>query len=389
MRECLHHGFDALYVAFQGSLSRKAIATLTREKARAKEAGKPSFAVVNGVDGHVGPTGASGGYAFKFDQGPLGAKWLIKDNDNPSEWNLFAEVPAIALMEYGVRQCIQNMWDDLKAFDARIVSNAVNRFDVAVDIEDENFRIHPERFSVHSHSTIQRHHSGENDDGTKAVIIGGSKIDTVTIGKMPNRQATIYNKRKQVVYSQKSHMWKFWGREKEETSDVWRVELRFGKKYLKKKGIVTLDDMLSRGGDLIEDSFEEIRYLDKPNDENVNATRTDMGGLWSLARDLLLRFCRGAMSDGAYVNVREVIRADHQKMCVTQIIGFFKNIAATKLDTPEFPTGEDPDERDGFIQSITDGVLRRLETIKGSAWDDFEDGVNRVRRKYHYLERAA
>lgn len=385
-REALHFGFDALYVAFQGSVSEKTREALTRAKEQAQHVGKPIYTVISGIAGHVGATGTRGGYRYKFDQGPLAAKWLIKESDNPTEWNLYCEVPAMALVEYGIEKCIDDIWADLKAFDARIISNAVNRFDVAVDIMDADFILRPERISAHSHSTVQRF--GQSEAGNNDFqIIGGSRIETVTIGKMPNRQVTIYDKRKQVIYSQKSHWWKFWNREKADTPAVWRVELRFGKKYLKRSGIVTLDDMLTRGGDLVAHAFEDVKYLDQENASHVNATRSKLDGFWAFARDLLIRFASGAMVGGKHVNVRQVIREDHKKFCEKQIIGFFKNMAATRLDLPDFPDAKNHHHKVNFLHNLTRDVVRRMECFQGKAWHEFEEGVQKVRKKYHYLER--
>jgi len=387
-REALHYGFDALYVAFQGSLSAKARSQLEKAKSKAVHVGKPVYAVICDIEGHVGETGAKGGYKYRFEQGPMSAKWLVKDNDNPLEWNLFAEIPAIALAEFGVEACVQNLYDDLKFFDARIISNAVNRFDVAVDIMDDNFVLRPENISVHSHTKVKRY--GDEDEGseTKTLIVGGSRIETVTIGQMPNRQVTIYDKRKQVIYSQKSHWWEFWGREKSETKSVWRVELRFGKKYLKRVGIETIEDMLTGGGDLVAKAFEDIKYLNRENHDGVNATRSKLDDFWTFARDLLVRFARGAMPNRPLTNVREVVRKDHERFCRQQIVGYFKNIAATRLDRPDFPDDpKDEQKIERFISELTAGVLYQFSKMSRANWADFEDGIQKVRRKYHYLER--
>lgn len=386
--EILHWGFDALYIAFQGAVSEATRRALRDAKVRAMDAGEPIFAKIAGLSGHVGDTGATGGYRYRFEQGPLAAKWLFKENSDPNEWNLWAEIPASALAEFGIMHCIDLLRDDLRAMDGRILNEAVNRFDVCVDINSDGFIPSPKNISVHSHTRVKQHYGDDKHDARKLEVVGaGKNIQTITIGKMPSRQISIYDKRREATYSQKSIWWEIWGRKKDDLKNpVWRVEIRFGKKALKSVNVETLDDVLAKGASMITDAMNDCRYLICENTDEIRADRVPTHPFWKFAHEALMQFSGGPAEGANTGNIKHIIRTDHINMLEKQAIGLLKTLAALRGDFPDDKAAKQYSrERNSFTANLFKHLDYRLSKMDSEEWTEFETGIHDARDKYHFI----
>ena len=146
-------------------------------------------------------------------------------------------------------------------------AKARNRY-ISMHILAPGFVLEPERFVMHSHATRIDH--SEPDPMVRHGTSG--RVTSVTVGKMPNRQVIVYDKRKEVIARRKVHWWEIWNAclahrgeppldpKDREGSQVWRVELRAGKSHLKKRwGGKTWADLDDKLGSLLLKTLDEVR----------------------------------------------------------------------------------------------------------------------------------
>lgn len=382
----LNVSVDGLEVAFQGALSSKMLAYLQDEKLKAEEAKEEIYTTVAGLSGHILPNGAKGGYRYIFNQGLLAAKWQIKHSIDPTKWNFYAKMPSGALLDYGLKNCIAMLYDDLKSMNAKIMGDSVSRFDVCADIEAEGFEIDPKMITAHSATSARRHHSqdGYDPDRNHIDIVGLSRIETLTIGKMPNRQIQIYDKRKQSLKKKLTHWFEVWGKSPKDQEPTWRIEFRAGKNHLKDWNIRTLDDLISKAGDMVLQGFQDVRYL---ADKASNITRSAIHPIWETARNEIVRFLQFARQGATRGRVRECFKNEKVKQISAMIVGLSTTLC--ELQIPK--TMRDkmlayPDGRDRVLDrlyDLTSGAVARA--IDRDPKDLFKK-MNRASKKYHFLD---
>lgn len=289
----LHAGFDTMDVAFAGALHDQAYELLEKVRERAAathqlqlvHVGSESFSMM--VAGH----GMRGGYAYSADTGPLGAKWFFKKNTDPREWNIFASPRATTLLAYGYSGTRDLLFEELKAMGARVSDHSINRVDFAMDFRTHGFELDVEKFVAHAHSKVRPHWSEattERDQNQPSAILRGRRLESVTVGKMPGRQIIVYDKRREAIARQKRYWFETWGII-EETHDleVWRVEIRAGKKELKERwGIRRFGDLENSIGDVFVHALDKVRYLSE-HQRDSNVSRQKQHVLWTKAREVV------------------------------------------------------------------------------------------------------
>lgn len=161
-----------------------------------------------GVRMAVADSGARGGYAFRYDTGPDGATWFFKRPRPGDPWGVRVSVKALALALYGLGGVRARLYGFLEALGIFVPLGAesIGRVDYAVDILAPGFVLEPERFVMHSHATRIDH--SEPDPMVRHGTSG--RVTSVTVGKMPNRQVIVYDKRKEVIARRKVHWWEIW-----------------------------------------------------------------------------------------------------------------------------------------------------------------------------------
>ena len=274
----IYSGFDTLSVAFQGALPIDALKNLETAKQNAIEQRTNSLITLGPgkVKMHVFDHGIKGGYAFILDTGPLGEKWFIKNSDDRKQWNLFASVGSQALAVHGYHKIKENLYSRLDDMGCQVREESVNRADYAIDFKMREFSLNPDQFVVHSHSKVQSHWSYKSvTPGNDKVsgVLRGRRFESVTVGKMPNRQIIVYDKSKAVIEQRKKFWFEIWQLTPNDPAhQVWRVEVRAGKKELKDTwNIRTFHDLEAMIGDVFLHATKKIKYLaDDENDSNVS-----------------------------------------------------------------------------------------------------------------------
>jgi len=379
---------DGLEVAFQGALTVKSLEYLQAEKNKAEELKEEIYTQFAGLHGHMLPNGAKGGYRYIFNQGLMAAKWQIKHSNDQTKWNFYAKMPSGALLEYGLKNCIAMLYDDLKAMGAKVMSDSVSRFDVCADIEAQGFAIDPNMITAHSATTARRHLSKEDYAASKDEfhmdIVGLSRIETLTIGKMPGRQIQIYDKRKQSIKKQLTHWFEVWGKSPKDLEPTWRIEFRAGKNHLKSWNIRTLDDLIKKAGDMVLQGFGDVRYL---VDKKSNITRSKIHPIWETARNEIVRFLQFARQGAKRGIVKECFKAQKITQLRAMIVGL-----STTLCELEIPRNR----REKMLSygGGRDAVFQRLYDFSAGAiskaieYDpkDLLKKMDRASKKYHFLD---
>ena len=76
---------------------------------------------------------------------------------------------------------------------------------------------------------------------------------------MPGRQICVYDKRREAIEQGKLFWFRLWGIDPGYTANVWRVELRAGKKELRRWPIRTLADVEASIADVLLSMIRQVR----------------------------------------------------------------------------------------------------------------------------------
>jgi hypothetical protein len=307
--------FDGLDLAFHGTLPETTLEALAQGKALAVEAGEAVPVTLNGTTAMIREAGRRGGYAYVFDTGEDGEIWAVMaSNVEGGRWMLHCSVRSGAFAQYGGLSAIrERLTDRLLAFGFEAkpcpksgLLESISRVDFAMDFHADDFILEPENIVSKGSKT------GYFEGAT--AHWSGRRVTGVTVGKMPNRQVTIYDKTADIVAKNKSYWWDVWGLEKYEGCRVWRIELRAGKRFLSEVwNLRTLDELQDAVGDVMRDSMEKVRLV-IPDDSNV--TRCSSAPLWLRAFDVLrygirehvAGLCPGAVKEVMKTNFDDIMR---------------------------------------------------------------------------------
>lgn len=226
------------------------------------------------------------------------------------EFNLSVSYRSRTLWEYGPEKARRMIWDALlremkprpvgqgkENPDADIADwRRVSRVDYAFDFHSPEFtgEIGPgmiDRFVCHSSCKARWDFKLPDEDGEEidGYIMGTStRIQTLTVGKKDTLQVQIYKKSDEITEkSQKTWMYKLWeqaGLDAGQHDDVWRVELRFGRDYLKDRRITTFEDFEHNKEKLLSEALKTRRLTDRTKDSNRR--RWPVHPMWSQAIDM-------------------------------------------------------------------------------------------------------
>lgn len=231
----IRSGVDSVYLAIKGTLPREVIAQLAEAKTLATKAKREiPLELANGaISALVSMRGSYGGFNYVFDTGELGARYACREASDRLDWNFFVKPHATALLAYGFWPVIGMIKDTLTALGGKIIQISLNRIDYAIDIRADDFTPDLDRFIAHPR-TKRRPHLSEKDIFYPSPIYTGRGIETVTIGTMPGKQITIYDKTIEARSKRHFHWFEAWNiNRNDKAAKIWRVELRFGRDAIK------------------------------------------------------------------------------------------------------------------------------------------------------------
>ncbi len=372
----VHSGFDKLEVSFQGALPSDAIDTLEWAKEEALKEQRPIPVSLKGLDMHVEGHGMRGGYAFITDTGSLGETWAFKKNIDPQQWNIAAFVHAANLLVYGYEECRDRLWQRLEQMDCLVISESVRRVDYAMDFLAPGFEPQLSQFVAHGHCKVSPYWEEPGSKGEKSsAVFRGRQLETVTIGKMPGRQVTLYNKRKAAIEQRTPHWFKVWGIDrKDPDAVVWRVEVRAGKKELKDKyRITTFQDVEDSIGDVFLHTVKQVRFLDGAQSDS-NISRQRLHPIWRAATEHLensLFEFRAGLLPGQYKEIERKMAIDNY---MRQITGNAAGLAvAMDLSNEEIE------------QILARRIEERIDDAIGDSSGKFAASVRRARERLRFV----
>ena len=222
--------------------------------------------------------------------GSQGNKWVLEDDDiqihirtAKAGWNMNVRYKAAGLWEYGVHAMRKKAHEAILREVTPMQENwiSLSRVDFAFDLYS------PE-FSKEMLSSLVAHNMILTA-GVKAGMVFTSKnVETLTIGM--NRkgvQIQVYDKGKEIRQSSgKVWMYKVWEQEGyfppdgQIGRDVWRVELRFGKDYLKDRRIKSFEKFEEEASRLLCEALIRRRMVDLSGFKN-HKERAPLHAMWA------------------------------------------------------------------------------------------------------------
>ncbi len=204
---------------------------------------------------------------------------------------------------------------------------------------------------------------------------GGGKVQTLTIGSKDSLQVQLYNKGKEITAkSGKTWMFKVWGEngyikpaDGKETN-VWRLELRFYKAFLKGRGLRTADDVFESLPELLAEALI-TRRLTVPSHTDDNRWRWPLHPIWSeayrQAGEALRFIARGYYTD---------MSGEAMEHCL------LANTAGNLRSLGVLLGGDgSPDEWPEMIEKIMELAAQD---------DEFEEKAARARERYMHIKFA-
>jgi len=385
MMKVVHYGFDGLDIAFQVLTPEPLARRFEEAKAKAIDAKQDQLVTYRGVRMLVSESGGKGGYAYRASTGDLGAIWFFKKPNANDPWGIRVSTRALALAVNGLGAVRAELNAFLEAIGVtlREGDERIGRVDYAVDFLAPEFEVDPMSFVMHSHT--RRVANGEaipfRHEGTSG------RYNAVTVGKMPGRQIIVYDKRREVIDRSKVAWWEIWNRNLEneglppldptgrETSQIWRVEIRAGKRHLKDRwGILGWPDLDDRLCDILTGALDDIVYA-QPTDDS-NRSRWPVHPIWTEVRRIidgdLIEMKSGVSPD----LVREVLRDEKCEQLGSQMRGLSATYATVR--------GIPPSEADQVPRLVAGDLSRAISENRAG----YEKRMSEAAGRYVFLDAA-
>lgn len=292
----IYSGFDGLEFAIKAMIPPQLDQKLADMKALAQEAHDDFHTLFCGLEITVRESGARGGYAYSVTEHATG-NWFCKRPKQNDPWGIRFSASSAALVLYGFEGLRLRAAEVLSCLgiDASVEAYSPSRVDFAVDFLAPDFVVSPNSFVIHARTGLKSFDEFDEIEGSQ-VNGRSSRTTSVTVGKMPGRQVIIYDKREEVIAKRKHEWAAIWGRSmngptaspldlaNRATSQVWRVELRVGKRHLKDAWDVnswaSLYQMLPC---IYEKMLDDISYCMPTSDKN--RSRWPNHPIWMTVRD--------------------------------------------------------------------------------------------------------
>ena len=383
--EPIYQNFDGLDFSVCGAFPEAALEILRTAKRQAQKLhGKCVLAEIGAsrMTISVFPTGAQGGYPFKFDTGPDGATWFGKDNITPKMDNIRISCNSLMLALNGLEKTKNILFEQLKNIGAIGVFEdetclplghppnvKIGRFDYCFDfIMDEGFEPDPKHFIKHPQSKIK----GVVDDKIHFAV-ELPYFQSVTVGKMPNRQTIIYEKTAEIVDHLKPYWWDIWGLKPEDIKGrIWRIEVRAGANELERWNFRTFDDMESMAGDVVIDILQKTRLAVPSGD--ANRSRWPVHPIWSACQQSAKRVLAPYISHADRKKIITDLRENVTDRAVKNMRG---NIA-----TLNYLLGNEDDEIDKTLDFLAEDVFAYARQHP----KDFRRRLKQAKDKYKLLD---
>lgn len=272
----IYHNMDKLEITFQGAFPEKIIDLLKETQEEAQQIKKfiPIALGVSKETYKILSTGL-GGYSLGFITSDDGIQISTQKSNDKKLWNIFVGVRSWYLASNGYEASKERILDILQDLGAEtnerlcpytgeyttIPLESIRRLDYCFDFILPDF--------VPSEKNIIYHQSGKiKENGVFSIDRQGTKKNALTIGTRKNRQLQIYDKILEINNKGNQYWYKIWGLKPQDRKDVWRVECRFFKNYIRNNNLRTFYDVERNFSKELDKSFNAIRYVVPNNDSN-------------------------------------------------------------------------------------------------------------------------
>jgi hypothetical protein len=194
----LYSGFDTLDVAFKGCLRPETLEQLkvAKEEAQENNTSTPLDLGPGNIPVNVIESGRRGGYAYQINTGPVGAIYAFKGSLSANDWNIFVNIGSAMLLQLGYYEAKDRILADLKGFGAILGQESINRVDYCFDYLMRDFCLSSAQMIAPASSSKSGYLEGRSVEDKSMFAFRGRKLETLTVGKMPNLQVQIYDKRR-------------------------------------------------------------------------------------------------------------------------------------------------------------------------------------------------
>lgn len=339
----LHSGFDGLDLSYRAFLPAYVLEILRTAKEDAAKTKRPVSVELAGYTFFVSESGAKGGYKFIVDTGELGAVYFFKEEDRSDPWGCRVSHRSLPLALFGAAEAKRRSEEFLSAMGFVIVAGIcrVSRVDFALDLLLPEFELRRELFVAHSRSAVV---------GNDTVETYGSTIELsgIRIGKMPNRQLAVYDKRADILAKKKWYWWDIWeqnvGHAISRENTVWRFEVRAGRNAIDSYFQNTTWEFIGHClGNLLFNVTQKIRMIDAGAD--TNRSRSNVSEIWETVQRIIreIPMDRATLFDPrAILTQLEIERREQLK---AQLFGLEMSLAAAM--------GYDPKNYDVFLIALS------------------------------------
>lgn len=296
----IYSNFDGFDLSFQCAVPAKILDTLAEAKKQAQETKGDAVTKIgkNNVIVLVSETGGKGGYPYRFDTGIDGATWMIANNPKRDKWNIRVSIKSLALALYGYeevkKKTLEFLVRDLGALGTPHINKQtgevtdaplerISRMDFCIDFKTDKFI--PDIYAFVGKGRFKKRilNLEDQEKSKSEIVFSGRKIKYVRIGSMPNREAVLYDKISDITDKKKDYWWDIWKIKKSEfKGQIWRVEVRAGKKELNKWNLRRFSDFEKMAGDVMSGILKDIKYT-IPSTTDKNITRWPLAPFWQEA----------------------------------------------------------------------------------------------------------
>ena len=283
-------GFDTIQEAHPYAPDGALVAKLKKAKEEAQEGRKNGLGVsMIEIGGHrflCHATGASGGVAYRIEDDDL--IYLIRSEN--CDWGVSVRYKAAGLWEHGWPALRERVKDFLSGSFVRSEideGERLSRADYAFDFYSPQFSA---EFNLAKLRKLLVCHSSTKARWLMEVIGNSLKDETFYGGKPNSLQVTVYDKATEInEASGKVWMEEVWAQntagevlyDTPKPSDIWRLEVRMGKAFLKNRNAHSVADFMKYRDELIMEALIRIRLSSPEGEECVR--HRPMHPLWSLA----------------------------------------------------------------------------------------------------------
>lgn len=265
----LYQGIDNLDFSINGTYKDGFEAYLKEQKEIAQYDVTDTPIFFNGFTGMLKPHGTDGGYTYMI-KNELFTITLKKHDVKKTPWFCKVSVRSVLLSDAGYKGTVKFVMEQMNKI-VNVDDISINRVDICQDFQEKKYEIIPKSFVLKGKLKGYGFHTYGNR----------LKQDTITIGKLPNLQATIYDKSKQSSQVDCASYWNQLHKSHPkyiEKTTVYRIEFRYGNEYLKKQNIYTFDELEEKLPLLIEKMANQVYITDDINQKNTS--RCNKSKLW-------------------------------------------------------------------------------------------------------------